>query len=656
MTVMSKLLIVESPTKARTVSKYLGHDFQVVATVGHLRDLPKSKMGIDMNTFEISYVVDETKRKIIDEIQRLARKAEVILLATDPDREGEAIAWHTKQLITNYELRITNVFRITFHEITKEAIIEAIKKPREIDMDLVEAQQTRRVLDRIVGYSLSPILWKKVRRGLSAGRVQSVAVRLIVEREKEIENFLKEKYFKILAELKDGFTAELSKIDGRSIYKVEKLKLFDGVYQYRQTILNKDQSDDFIKQLGSKFIVNKVRSRVVSRTPLPAFTTSKLQQTAARRYGWSGKQTMRVAQQLYEKGLITYHRTDSVYLSSKAISSFRNFIEKKFGKKYVNPQIRLYKNTTKNAQEAHEAIRPTLVSRLVINGDAREAKLYDLIWKRAVATQGAVAQWKSTKVDLINGNGLFIAEGVRLLFDGFMKISGEKHEEQILPPLKVGDKLTLKEIKAIEVETTPPPRYTDASLISSLEREGIGRPSTYATIIGTILTRQYIERERGKFKPTSLGKATNEYLVKNFKKIVSLPFTAEMEANLDEIALGHLEWKKVLGDFWQEFEGELKKAENNSDRVKIETELVGKKCPECGEGDLVIRLGRFGKFVACSNFPKCHYTERLVEEADFKCPQCGAAGVIRRTKNGRKFYGCSHYPACTWASWKLDHR
>ena len=653
MTVMSKkLLIVESPTKARTISKYLGSDFEVMATVGHLRDLPTNKMGVDLKSFEVDYVVDGKKKKVVDEIKRMAKKTEEIYFASDPDREGEAIAWHTQQLIQNLKFKIQKQSRITFHEITKEAVLEAIGKPREIDMNLVDAQQGRRILDRVVGYSLSPILWKKVRRGLSAGRVQSVALRLIVEREKEIENFKKEKYFKVNALMSKGFGADLIKIDGKSITIIEKLNLFDGEYKYSKTILNEKSASDFLEGLDKEFKVESIKGREVGRTPLPAFTTSKLQQAASRRFAWSGKQTMSVAQKLYERGLISYHRTDSVYLSDKAINQFRDFILKEYGERYLSSKIRVYKNNSKNAQEAHEAIRPTDVKIKTIEGDARESKLYEMIWKRAVATQGAGAKFQNTTVELSNKNSLFVAKGVKILFDGFMKISGDRHEDQILPDLTQGEMVKAKKIEKVESETMAPPRYSDASLVSSLEKQGIGRPSTYAPIISTIILRQYVERDEGRFRPTALGKAVNEYLVLNFERIVSLPFTAEMEEELDAIALGKLNWKKMMKDFYDVFDKELKNAGENSERVKVETEKLGKKCPECGEGELVVRLGRFGKFVSCSRFPECKYTDRFAQDAGFKCPECGSAGVVRKTKTGRKFYGCSKYPVCKWAGWK----
>ena len=666
---MKKLLIVESPTKARTIGKYLGNDYQVVATVGHLRDLPKNKMAVDMKKdFEVEYVIDEKKKNVVNEMIAASKKADKIYLASDPDREGEAISWHVKWILENSNSQFSNskkkknkldIARVAFHEITKEAVEEALKEARDIDMNLVNAQQGRRVLDRIVGYSLSPILWKKVRRGLSAGRVQSVAVRLICEREQEIENFKKENYYDVGADFgkKEKFKAELIKIDEKSFYKTNKIKLFDGEYNYSSSIFKKEEEvEKFLKGLDKEFLVESVTGKEIARTPLPPFTTSKLQQAAARRMGWSGKQTMSVAQRLYEQGLITYHRTDSVNLSAKAIVEFRKFIAKEYGENYLSEKERVYRNNSKNAQEAHEAIRPTNVGLSPASaesfGEARENKLYEMIWKRAVATQGAAAKMKNTTINFANGKALFQSKGVRMLFDGFLKISGEKHEDQILPELKSGEKIASQKNYWEQLETNPPPRYGDAGLISSLEKQGIGRPSTYAPIISTIIFRQYVERDEGKFKPTSLGKAVNEFLVKNFSDILSLPFTAEMEEDLDEVARGKWDWKAMMKDFWKTFEKTLKDVEKNSERVKVETEKLDEKCPECKTGGLVVRLGRFGKFVSCDRFPECKYTRQFQEDAGFKCPTCGKDGVVRRTKTGRKFYGCSDYPKCKWAGWK----
>jgi DNA topoisomerase-1 len=656
---MKKLLVVESPTKAKTIGRFLGKDYKVVATVGHIRDLPKNKMAVDMDkNFEIEYQIDSKKKKVIEELNKSAKEADMVLLASDPDREGEAISWHVKWILQNGKSKIKDekISRVVFHEITKEAIEKALTEAREIDMDLVNAQQARRVLDRVVGYSLSPILWKKVRRGLSGGRVQSVAVRLICEREKEIEAFKKEKFWTVSVEVgkKEAFIAQLVKWKGKSVFVNTKLKLFDGDYTYSKSIFKTEtEVKKFAESVGKELTVDKVVGREVSRTPVPAFTTSKLQQAAARKMGWSGKQTMSVAQKLYEKGLISYHRTDSVYLSDKAVDEFRKYIGKEYGPEYVAEKARVYKNKSKNAQEAHEAIRPTNVKLRIIEGaDSREMKLYEMIWKRAVATQAAAAKMKNTTVDLVANKALFQSKGVRMLFPGFLKITEEKYEDQILPELTVGEKIKIKKINWQESETNPMPRYTDASLVSSLEKQGIGRPSTYAPIISTIILRQYVERDEGKFKPTVLGVATNEFLVKNFEDILSLPFTAGMEANLDEIALGRWDWKEMMKKFWKGFSAEIKTAEKNSTRVKVETEKIGEKCPECKEGDLVIRLGRFGKFISCSRFPECRYSRQYKEDAGFKCPECGKDGVVRRTKTGRRFYGCSDYPKCKWAGWK----
>lgn len=653
-----RLLIVESPTKARTISKYLGKDYEVVATVGHFRDLPSSKMGVNLKNFEVDYVIDPKKKDIVSLLGKLSSSSKEVFLASDPDREGEAIAWHVKWLLTEGQKKKVDpkaISRVTFHEITKEAVEEALKNAREIDMNLVNAQQGRRVLDRVVGYSLSPLLWKKVRRGLSAGRVQSVAVRLICEREKEREAFKKEKYYKIGAEFEKGekFEADLLKIDGKNFIENTKIRLFDGDYSYSKSLFGKrEEADEFLKKMEGEFEVVKISGREISKTPLPAFTTSKLQQAGARRFGWSGKQSMTLAQRLYEQGLITYHRTDSVYLSDKAVNEFRSFIGKSYGDEYVSPKVRLFKNNSKNAQEAHEAIRPTRVENLEPAGlDSKELKLYQLIWKRAVATQAAQARLESNSIDLINQGALFRANGLRVVFDGFYRISGEKHEEQVLPELKVNEKLKAKKINIVETETSPMPRYSDASLVAALERQGIGRPSTYAPIISTIIARQYVEREEGRFMPTSLGIAANEFLSKNFPEILSLPFTAEMESDLDKIAMGKIEWQKMMRDFWSGFEKELKTVEATAERVKVEVEKTGEKCPKCG-GDLVVRVGRFGKFVSCANFPECKYTAPLKENAGFMCPLCGKEGVIKRTKAGKKFFGCSDYPNCKWASWK----
>ncbi|MFA6518404.1 MAG: type I DNA topoisomerase [Candidatus Shapirobacteria bacterium] len=660
---MKNLLIVESPTKARTISKYLGKDYEVVATVGHLRDLPKNKMAIDIkNNFEPEYVVDSEKKKIVDGLLSAAKRAERIILATDPDREGEAIAFHVKFLISNNQFPNKSqktsskkqISRITFHEITKEAVEEALKGAREVDMNMVNAQQGRRVLDRLVGYSLSPVLWRKVRRGLSAGRVQSVAVRLIAEREKEIESFTKSKFFRLKAVLgKKKFEAEMTRWKGERTEITTKIKLFDGIYSFSKSIFENKIKVEEIKEIlaRGKFEVTDVKMSETHRHPLPPLTTSKMQQVAARRFGWSGKQTMRIAQRLYEQGLITYHRTDAVNISEKAIEDFRRYIKERIGAEYVAEKERHFKNTSKNAQEAHEAIRPTSAFSDVEEIDSKEKKLYELIWKRAVATQASSAVLDTTKITLKNNEGEFNSGGVVVKFPGFLKITEDKTEEQELPKLAVGETLD-GEVAVEELETSPPPRYSDASLVSSLEKQGIGRPSTYAPIISTILDRQYVEREEGRFRPTGLGTAVNEFLVANFAREVDLPFTAGMEEELDEVALGKVDWRKMIGNFWEKFEKEVVLASDQADRVRVAVEKTGEKCPECKVGDLVIRLGRFGKFISCDRFPGCKYTGKLVEKAGFNCPLCGGEGVVKKTRTGRKFYGCANYPNCKWAGWK----
>lgn len=654
------LLIVESPTKAKTIGKYLGDGYKVVATVGHLRDLPRSKMGVDpAANFEPTYVVDKEKSALVAELVKEAKKAKEIFFATDPDREGEAISWHMATILVEKldSTSVEKVKRVSFHEITKEAVVEALKTPRVIDMDLVDAQQARRVLDRLVGYELSPVLWKKVRRGLSAGRVQSVAVRLICEREAEIKAFESRRFYKLLLEVsKNGqkFGAELHSVDGKPIEISTKLKLFDGEYSYGSTsLVDKNVVDKLINKLGDKLTVAKVEKKEVQKSPLPPFTTSKLQQTAASRFGWSGKQTMSVAQKLYEKGWISYHRTDSTALSSQSVEAIREYIADKYGKKYVPSKARFYATKAKNAQEAHEAIRPTKFDRQAEHlKDPKERKLYELIWKRAVSCQAENAIIARTSVDLVSDNLDFRAGGSMVVFDGYMKINGSHMEEQELPGLVVGDMVGKEKAEVSEHMTSPPPRYGDASLVSSLEKQGIGRPSTYAPIISTIQARLYVEKQEGRFYPTALGEAVNTFLVKNFETIVSLPFTAEMEEGLDKVAEGKAKWRDMMAEFWKGFKPGVDKVTVEGDRVKIEVEKTGRICSKCNEGEMVIRSGRFGKFLACSKFPECKNTEQIKNIADFKCPTCGKDVLIKKTKKGRKFFGCSDYPTCKWAGWK----
>jgi DNA topoisomerase I len=655
------LLIVESPTKAKTISKYLGKDFEVVASMGHIRDLPTSKLGVDVEkNFAVDYVLDKKKSKVLVAIKQAAGKADQIVLAMDPDREGEAIAYHVGWYLRNKAgVKKEKIGRASFHEITKEAVMRAMEERGSVDMDLVDAQQGRRVLDRLVGYKLSPLLWKKVRRGLSAGRVQSVALRLICEREKEIEAFKKRPFFRIWAvfkgDKKEVFVAELWRMAGERVKKTGKEKLFDGDYSYSYSLFSKkEEVDNFFGQLRGEFKIESIVGRESKRHPLPPFTTSKLQQGAARRWGWSGKMTMRVAQDLYERGLITYHRTDSFNLADKAVEDLRGVILKKWGKEYLSLEVRRYKNRSKLVQEAHEAIRPTDASKEAgeLGLNSRQEKLYKIIRRRALACQAAAAVVRKTKMELKNSQADFLAEGVQMVFPGFLAITGEKFEDNILPRLKEGEVLESLNLCSTEQETSPPPRYSEASLVSCLEKQGIGRPSTYAPIVSTILDRQYVEKEEGRFLPTALGNAANEFLVKYFSQEVDLPFTAQMEEGLDRVALGEEKWQKLLTDFWGPFAKKLKDVEGKAERVKIETEKTGDKCPECKKGDVVIRVGRFGKFKSCSRFPDCKYTAQFVEEAGFLCPDCGKEGVVRRTRRGKTFFGCSGYPKCKWAAWK----
>jgi len=661
---MSKLIIVESPTKGKTISKFLSKDFKVIATMGHIRDLPKSKFGVEIKEkksgFEFipTYTTDKKKSKTIKELKSAIKKASIVFLATDPDREGEAIAWHVTQM------QAGKYKKIHFNQITKPAIEKALKEPGEIDINLVNAQQARRVLDRLVGYSLSPLLWKKIRRGLSAGRVQSVTVRIIVEREREIEKFKTTPFFKIWARFeknKKEILAELKKANGKSIEKREKIKLFAGMHNFSKTFFVKAKNvEDIIKQLDKDFVVKDVKKKEIRRYPSPPFTTSTLQQEASRRFGWSSRQTMRLAQSLFEKGRITYHRTDSTSLAQIAIDQIRKLVEKDFGKQYLPEKAIFYKTKSKLAQEAHEAIRPTNMAMQEIEADPREKKLYKLIRQKAIACQMNPAKIAQTKIEIENNNFLFRANGSQIIFDGFSKIYPTKFSENDLPEVKVGEKFSTDILGATNHKTSPPPRYNEASLIATLEKNGIGRPSTYAPTIFTIQSRQYVEKEDRKFKPTPVGMTTNDFLVEHFSEIVNLPFTAGIEDSLDDIANGDKKWQPIISDFWGPFIKKTKKVEEKAKRAKIPTEKIGKKCPKCikkglpadKQGELVIRSGRFGKFISCDQFPDCDYKESFKEVVDFKCPTCKADVVIKRTRKGAKFFSCSTWPKCDWSSWK----
>ena len=657
---MKNLVIVESPTKARTIGRFLGPDYEVIASMGHIYDLPKSTLGVDVEkNFEPAYELMAEKKKTLDQLKRASKNASRVILATDLDREGEAIAYHIANNIGKKDAE-----RIVFHEITKEAIDEALANPKKINKDLVDAQTARRILDRLVGYKLSPLLWSKVRRGLSAGRVQSVALRLIVEREREILKFKKEPYYTIVVNLKKGSNEtpfELIEINESRIEVSQKLELYDGEYKFVKTVIDSEEKSKSIEQelKGMGFVVKDVTNKQMRRTPPPPYTTSTLQQDGARRMGLSGKRTMSVAQKLYEEGYITYHRTDSVSIGDAAKKQMSDYVRSQFGDKYLSEKPRFYKNNSKNAQEAHEAIRPSKIqvtgAQVSANLGPQFGKLYELIWRRALATQMADAITESTVVMVDAGKGAYTlkANGSVLVFEGFLKINPAALEDKRLPEFIAGENLSYVSSTSEFHETLPPPRYNDASIIKTLEEKGIGRPSTYATIISTIEARGYIEREESRFKPNPVGEAVNDFLVENFSTVDDIPFTANMEDELDLIAEGKKEWVPVMKEFYGPFEISLGKVKD-AKRVKIETEGTGDKCPICKEGDVVVRSGRFGKFLSCSRFPECKYTAPFTQETDILCPKDGGKIVIKKTKKGRRFYGCGNYPNCDFAAWKLE--
>ncbi len=639
-----KLVIVESPTKAKTISKFLGDDFKIESSYGHIRDLPKSKLGIDVEkNFQPAYVIPTKSRKRVNELKKDAEKAKEVILATDEDREGEAISWHLVQA-----LGLKNPKRIAFHEITKKAIEEALKNPREIDLNLVDAQQARRILDRLVGYELSPFLWRKVFRGLSAGRVQSVAVRLIVDREREIQAFVPQEYWTIVATLLKiiEFEAKLIKKDDKLLDKF--------------AIKNKQEADEILKDLkGAEYKIEKIEKKESRRAPKPPFTTSTLQQEAANKLHFSAKQTMMLAQQLYENGFITYMRTDSVNLSEDSLKSAKEVINKNFGKEYSPAETRRFKTKTKGAQEAHEAIRPSTPQdtpeKIKSKLDNKQFKLYDLVWRRFMACQMEEAVFDSTTVDISAKNYVFRANGSVIKFDGWLRVYPEKITETTMPQLAENEILKLIKLAPDQHFTEPPPRYGEAALIKALEEYGIGRPSTYAPTISTIQTRNYVEKnEQRKFAPTETGILVNDLLVEHFPEIVDAGFTAKMEEDLDEIAEGKKQWMPVIKEFYGPFHKNLEEKYKDVEKQNTD-EKTEEICEKCGK-TMVIRHGRFGKFLACSGFPECKNAKPIKEEPKLigmKCPKCAEGEVIiKKTKKGRIFYGCSKYPACDFASWK----
>lgn len=655
---MPDLVIVESPAKAKTIQKYLGKNYEVMASMGHIRDLPKSKLGVDIeNDFKPQYINMEGKENIIKELKKRAKKCDKVYLATDPDREGEAISWHIAQIL---DLDMNDNNRVEFNEITKTGIKKGMSDPHKIDVDLVNAQQARRILDRIVGYKLSPFLWKKVKRGLSAGRVQTVAVRIIVDRENEIRNFVPREYWTVDAEFtapgsRSPFTASLVTVDGE-----------------KADIPDKSEADRILERLkGEEYTVKSVRKKVVNKQPAPPFTTSTMQQEASRKLGFTTKRTMKIAQELYEGvdieeigavGLITYMRTDSLRVSDEARNAALEYIKSFYGEEYLPPKPRVYKSKS-NAQDAHEAIRPSTPDltpdKVKSSLSADQFKLYKLIWSRFIASQMASARLDTVSADIGANDCIFRASGYSVLFDGFTVLYNEssdteKDSKKMLPPLKEGDKLKLKNISGNQHFTQPPPRYTEASLIKALEENGIGRPSTYAPTITTIMTRQYVERDGKQLKPTTLGEVTTELMKEHFTKIVDAKFTAEMENNLDEVEQGEKDWVSTLHEFYDDFEQTLEKAETAMEgkRVKVPDEETDEICELCGR-KMVIKYSRYGKFLACSGFPECRNTKKIVTETDGNCPRCGGKMLLKKSKKGRSFYGCEKYPECNFMTWNV---
>jgi len=634
-----KLLIVESPTKAKTLSGFLGKGYKILSSFGHVRDLPKSELGVDVEKdFEPRYVIPTKARKVISELKKAAAAADSTILATDEDREGESISWHLEQA-----LKLKNPQRIVFHEITQEAIEDALKNPRTIDMNMVNAQQARRVLDRIVGYKLSPFLWKKIAKGLSAGRVQSVAVRLIVEREREIEKFKPTEYWDIEALLKKDaaeFSAFLIKKDGNTIDKLH--------------IKNENEAKQIVSDLeNAEYKISTIEKKETKRNPLGPFTTSTLQQTAANKFGYSSKFTMSLAQKLYEEGHITYHRTDSLNLSAMSLAAAQKFITESFGDKYHTGRKFKAKG---NAQEAHEAIRPTYANRVPesVSLDGPRKKLYTLIWQRFIASQMTPAVFDATSIEISANNYTFGVNGQMLKFDGFLKVYPMKFSETDLPALKEQEVLVLKELKPTQHFTEPPARYNEASLIKALEKHGVGRPSTYAPTLSTIQERNYIAKnEQKKFYPTEMGLLVNDMLVENFPEVVDIDFTATMEKELDEIAEGKDTWRKTIKDFYTPFAKNLE--EKYADVKKENTDIpTDKICLKCGK-PMVEKMGRFGRFYACTGFPECKHTESIApvgEKIDITCPKCKQGHMVaKRSKRGKIFYGCDRYPDCDMATW-----
>ena len=645
------LVIVESPAKAKTISKYLGKNYTVEASMGHVRDLPKSKLGVDIEeNFTPKYITIRGKGELINKLKKAAKKADKVYLATDPDREGEAISWHLANILKISE---DETCRIVFNEITKGAVKESIKEARKINLNLVDAQQARRVLDRLVGYEISPILWKNVKWGLSAGRVQSAALKLICDKEEEIKAFEPKEYWTVDCVLKKGrkkFPIKLTK------HKNKKIE-----------INNEEEANKIINDLSQNdYRVEKVKKGSRAKNPLPPFTTSTLQQEASKKLNFITKRTMSIAQALYEGvdvkgfgtvGLITYMRTDSVRISEEAQGKAIDFIKQSYGEEYIPKELRVYKGK-KNIQDAHEAIRP---SHIEITPEVAKAsltpeqyKLYTLIWKRFIASQMSSCELSTNSIDIVNGNYTFKASGSTIKFDGFMKVYDYKTEEEdndvLLPELEEGEVLEPASIEGKQHFTQPPARYTEASFVKLLEEKGIGRPSTYVPTISTLLSREYVVREKKNLIPTELGFIVNNIMCDYFKQIVDVDFTAGMERKLDYIEEGSEEWKSVVGEFFAPLQQAIEKAEKEISKVVIEDKVSDVPCDKCGRM-MVIKKGRYGTFLACPGYPECKNAKPIVEELDVPCPKCGGKILVKRSKKGKKFFGCSNYPECDFVSW-----
>lgn len=648
-----KLVIVESPAKAKTIEKYLGKNYVVEASMGHVRDLPKSQLGVDIeNEYNPKYITIRGKGELLSKLRKLAKKSDKIYLATDPDREGEAISWHLANVLKIDE---NENCRIEFNEITKDAVKNSIKHPRKINCNLVDAQQARRVLDRLVGYEISPLLWRNVKWGLSAGRVQSAALKLICDREEEIKKFNPEEYWTVDVKLKKGKKSFPVKLTTKNKKKIE--------------IKNKEQADQIIDELKeNEYIVSKIKKGTKNKNPLAPFTTSTLQQEASKKLNFMTKKTMSVAQQLYEGvevkkfgtvGLITYMRTDSVRISKEAQEKALNFIDETYGKEYVPEEPRVYKGK-KNIQDAHEAIRPTYVeitpeiAKANLSND--QYKLYALIWKRFIASQMATCILNTNSLEIKNGDYILRASGSTIKFDGFMKvyeyISGEEEEEEsvLLPELEENEVLKEESIEGKQHFTQPPARYSEAAFVKLLEEKGIGRPSTYVPTISTLISRKYVDREKKILIPTELGFIVNDILSNYFKQIVDTDFTAEMEVKLDNVEAGKESWTHIVDEFFTPLKEDIEKAEKEISKVIIEDKVSDVPCDKCGRL-MVIKHGRFGDFLACPGYPECQNTKPIVEEVDANCPLCGGKILVKRSKKGNRFYGCSNYPECNFVSW-----